>query len=128
MIYLWNFLKSFEFLSTREFNQDPIGNLFCLVHLHGIANSNPNCHQFIAALKTIVVISFNTPLARNSNCKNNKCEALRYLSVILDYHYNNNKRPSSVEVEHPGFSSSIEATVDNDHSYSQCYEKLLNIP
>lgn len=55
VIYLWHQLKalSFKFLNMRNLIQDPIENLFYQIRQHGIANSNPTCHQFVAALKTV---------------------------------------------------------------------------
>lgn len=42
--------------------------------------------------------------------------------VFFGYNFNNNKSLLSVEVEHPSFSAPIQISVNNDHSYSGCYE------
>ncbi|KAF2900264.1 hypothetical protein ILUMI_05922, partial [Ignelater luminosus] len=47
----------FHLLNLRNLNQDNVGNLFSKIRQHGVTNINPNAHQFIAALKTVVVNS-----------------------------------------------------------------------
>ncbi|CAH1996131.1 unnamed protein product [Acanthoscelides obtectus] len=67
VIMLWECLraKGFKFLALRNLNQDPIENIIGQIRQHGVCNSNPSCHQFIVALKTIVINKFSTPLTRN---------------------------------------------------------------
>jgi hypothetical protein len=42
---IWTKLQSseFEFLCTRNLNQDPLENFFCCVRSHGVRNINPTC-------------------------------------------------------------------------------------
>lgn len=75
--------KGLKFLSLRNLNQDPVENLFCQIRQHGISNVNPTCHQFVAALKTIVINNFSVPLTRNTNCEDDYCSALGDLSIFL---------------------------------------------
>ncbi|KAF2888195.1 hypothetical protein ILUMI_17978 [Ignelater luminosus] len=53
IMFLWNQIKDidgFNYLGLRGLNQDSLENLFASVRLHGLANANPTCHQFAAAL------------------------------------------------------------------------------
>lgn len=88
----------FNFLSLRSLNQDPVENLFCLVRQHGITNTNPTCHQFIAALKTSVLNNFVLPI-NNGNCGNGDCQPLDNLCALLttDHSDNNNNDDCSSE-------------------------------
>lgn len=56
---LWLHLQDigFSFLNLRNLNQDHVENLFSKIRQHGISNTNPNTHQFVAALKTVIVNS-----------------------------------------------------------------------
>jgi hypothetical protein len=75
---LWQNLKEMglQYLSLRNLNQDPVENLFCQIRQHGVCNTNPTCHQFVAALKTVVVNNFGSPLSRGSNCNQDNCKSL----------------------------------------------------
>jgi hypothetical protein len=70
---LWQNLKEMglQYLSLRNLNQDPVENLFYQIRQH-----NPPCHKFVAALKTVVVNNFGSPLSRGSNCKQDNCKSL----------------------------------------------------
>ncbi|KAJ8915503.1 hypothetical protein NQ315_012384 [Exocentrus adspersus] len=78
VIYIWNNLrqKGLRYLSLRSLNQDPLQNLFGQIRQHGISNSNPTCHQFVAALKTVVVNNLTVPLSKNQNCEDDNCTPL----------------------------------------------------
>ncbi|KAL3284026.1 hypothetical protein HHI36_018196, partial [Cryptolaemus montrouzieri] len=84
IIYLWHRLQKvgFKYFSLRSFNQDPLENLFCIIRQHGVGNTNPTCHQFIAALKTSVINGLTSPII-NGNCKKDDCENLNDLSFFL---------------------------------------------
>jgi hypothetical protein len=58
IMHLWQNLKGLQYLSLRNLNQDPVENLFCQVRQHGVCNTNPTCHQFVAALKTVIINNF----------------------------------------------------------------------
>ncbi|KAF2899538.1 hypothetical protein ILUMI_06641 [Ignelater luminosus] len=70
-IYIWNNLKNqgMKYLSLKSFNQDQLENLFGVIRQHEICNTNPSCHQFVAALKTAVVNSMATSVS-SGNCEN----------------------------------------------------------
>lgn len=89
VIFLWNNLrqKGVRYLSLRSLNQDPLENLFCQIRQHGICNTNPTCHQFIAALKTVVINNFAVPLTRGKNCEEDYCESLGDLCSFLSQNY-----------------------------------------
>lgn len=59
----------FKFLATRNLNQDGLENLFGVIRQHGAANTNPTCHNFIAALKTAVLNRLITPHSGALNCE-----------------------------------------------------------
>jgi hypothetical protein len=85
MLAIWRKLKSvgYEYLCTRNFNQDPVENLFCCIRQHGIANTNPTCYQFISALKTCVVNNLEKSIHVSSNCENDSDKLLNNLRNFL---------------------------------------------
>ena len=68
MIYFWTNLQKtgFTHLQPRNFNQDPIENLFCLVRQHS-TNNKPSCQHFTGILKTIIISNFSVVESRG-NC------------------------------------------------------------
>lgn len=86
VIYLWKQLESlgFEYLNLRNLNQDPLENLFCVIRQHGVANSNPTCQQFIAALKTIVLNNLVAPVSKFANCEEDNSENLENFRCFLN--------------------------------------------
>jgi hypothetical protein len=38
-----------------------VENLFGQVRQHGVCNTHPTCHQFVAALKTVIINNFSSP-------------------------------------------------------------------
>lgn len=66
IIYLWKQLQKldFHYLILRNLNQDPLENLFCNIRQHGVQNSNPTCHQFTVALKTVVLNKLAAPVSK----------------------------------------------------------------
>lgn len=81
VIHIWNNLKilGFKYLSLRSFNQDPLETLFGVIRQHGVCNTNPTCHQFVAALKTAVVNGMTTSGSKG-NCENDNCNVLSSLT------------------------------------------------
>lgn len=81
---LWKCLHDlgFNFISLRSLNQDPVENLFCIIRQHGITNTNPTCHQFIAALKTSILNNLVLPI-NNGNCEDDGCQPLDNLCTLL---------------------------------------------
>lgn len=67
----------------RNLNQDPLENLFCQIRQHGIANTNPTCHQFIAALKSVVLNNLVAPVSKCANCEHDNCENLNNFRNFL---------------------------------------------
>ncbi|KAF2890652.1 hypothetical protein ILUMI_15521 [Ignelater luminosus] len=96
IIDIWNRLKQegFKYLSLRSVNQDPLENLFGLVRQRGVRNTNPTCHQFIAALKTSVVNNLSN-ISTNDNCENDNCSPLSNLTSFLEGCYDN---PQNLDV------------------------------
>lgn len=81
---LWLRLKQMgiSYLNLRNLNQDPLENLFCLIREHGMSNNNPNCHQFVAALKTTVLNRMFLSGVRGANCEDDRCESLDNFAVF----------------------------------------------
>jgi hypothetical protein len=80
-IFLWDTLKDvdgFNYLNLRSFNQDPLENLFSSIRQHGAANTNSACHQFTAALKTVVVNSLPSLKGVDRNCEEDNCTPLLF--------------------------------------------------
>ncbi|KAF2889843.1 hypothetical protein ILUMI_16330, partial [Ignelater luminosus] len=75
-------------------NQDPLENLFDLVRQHGVRNTNPTCHQFVAALKNSVVNNLSN-ISTNGNCENDNCSPLSNLTNFLEGCYDN---PQNLDV------------------------------
>jgi len=57
----------FQFLETRNLNQDPLENTFGTIYLHCGSNNNPSVGQFVAVLQTIII----NGLAYRSLCGTN---------------------------------------------------------
>ena len=78
VMLLWRNLREMglKFLNLRNLNQDPIENIFGQIRQHGIANSNPNCLQFVAALKTLVINNLSSPVSKNFNCEDDFCKSI----------------------------------------------------
>lgn len=85
VIYLWEQLQKLglHYLNLRNLNQDPLENLFCTIRQHGIQNSNPTCHQFTAALKTVVLNKLVAPVSRVANCEDDNCNNLENFEYFL---------------------------------------------
>jgi hypothetical protein len=47
--------RKFQFLETRNLNQDALENTFDAIRLHCGSNSNPSVGQFADALKTVII-------------------------------------------------------------------------
>ena len=75
----------FHILCPRNFNQDSLENLFYCIRQRGIANTNPTCHQFIAALKTCVVNNVSLPASSKSNCQKDGDSLLVRQSAKFNY-------------------------------------------
>ncbi|KAJ3648786.1 hypothetical protein Zmor_020562 [Zophobas morio] len=100
VIFLWNSLNSldgFSYLNLRAFNQDPLENLFSSIRQHGAANTNPTCHQFTAALKTVVVNKLVSPTNVDRNCEADRCAPLDDLLSLLKTVDNDSSKFSSIE-------------------------------
>ena len=89
-MYLWNILreKGLTFLILRNFNQDPLENLFGQISQHGFASNNPRCHQFIAAFKTLIINNLSSPISSKNNCEDDQCESLGDFSIFLQKYSN----------------------------------------
>jgi hypothetical protein len=75
---IWTKLQSsgFEFLCTRNLNQDPLENFFCCVRSHGVRNINPTCNSFRATFKSLLLNNFLTSHSPSANCEKDETEGV----------------------------------------------------
>jgi hypothetical protein len=59
----------FNFLLTRNINQDPLENFFCQIREHDGRNVNAAPAQFRQYFKTILINNYNTAHSLNANCQ-----------------------------------------------------------
>ena len=88
VMFLWDQVKDvdgFNFLNLGSLNQDPLENLFSSIRQHGAANTNPTCHQFTAALKTVVINKLVSPSKIPTNCELDTCTPLENLTSLMTY-------------------------------------------
>lgn len=104
VIYLWKQLENlgFEYLNLRNLNQEPLENLFCEIRQHDISNSNPTCHQFVAALKTVVLNNLVTPVSKFANCEHDNSKNLESFRCFL------NSNPENVPPEETDLFKNVE--------------------
>jgi len=104
IIYLWKQLENlgFEYLNLRNLNQDPLENLFCQIRQHGVSNSNPTCHQFIAALKTVVLNNLVLLVSKFANCEDENSKNLENFRCFL------NSDPENVPLEETKLFKNVE--------------------
>jgi hypothetical protein len=69
--HVWRMLKSagFDYLETRNRNQDPLENTFGVIGLHCGSNNNPTVGHFVHALKTTIINGLAYTGLRNANCE-----------------------------------------------------------
>ncbi|KAF2892097.1 hypothetical protein ILUMI_14076, partial [Ignelater luminosus] len=89
----------FNYLGFRGINRDSLENLFASVRLHGAANTNPTCHHFTAALRTVVVNKLVSPTNVDSNCKNDTCTPLDFFVGLMRHASNDDSQ--EVEKQFP---------------------------
>jgi hypothetical protein len=75
---IWTKLQSsgFEFLCTRNLNQDPLENFFCCVRSHGVRNIKPTCNAFRATFKSLLLNNFLTSHSPSANCEQDETEGV----------------------------------------------------
>jgi hypothetical protein len=84
---IWRKLQGygFQFLCTRNLNQDPLENFFSCVRSHGVRNVNQSCNSFRATFKTLIVNNFLTSHSPHANCEEDETEGvLSGLQTFLD--------------------------------------------
>ena len=76
MIHIRNNLNRLGFsqLNSRNFNQDSLENLFCLVRQHS-TDQSPTCQHFTGILKKVVLTNFSLPEIKG-NFEHDDCSAL----------------------------------------------------
>ncbi|XP_063221714.1 transposable element P transposase isoform X2 [Bacillus rossius redtenbacheri] len=110
--YLWEKLRNvgFKFLANRNFNQDPLENLFGTIRSHGIRNVNPTCSNFKTSLKSILLNNFVSIHSVNANCEeDDSVGALNSLKNLLCAHQEETTeaRSESPSQEHSIFDDKI---------------------
>ncbi|KAJ8966123.1 hypothetical protein NQ314_003730 [Rhamnusium bicolor] len=120
---LWRNLKAkgLKFLSLRNLNQDPLENFFGQIRQHGVCNTNPTCHQFVAALKTVVVNNFGAPLSRGNNCEEDYCKSLGdFSSFLQNYSLVENDTDSAKDID-------LDINMDLDDNFDESALRMLQV-
>jgi len=113
IIALWNSLKvvGLKYLNLRNLNQDSVENLFCQIRQHGVSNTAPTCHQFIAALKTVGLNNLSEPITKTANCKDDYTEhvcSFRNFIKNITINAKENKENENEEDESEDFQNMID--------------------
>lgn len=98
---LWNSLNSSgsKFLPTRNFNQDPLENLFSIIRAQGVRNNQPTCSAFRDSFKTVILNNFMSSHSPNSNCEEDQSAgALQNLKefVLQDVNHEDCSEPDTI--------------------------------
>lgn len=95
---VWALLKSegFQFLSTRNFNQDPLENFFGCIRSQGVRNVNPTCKAFIDSFKTLIINNFLNPHSPSGNCEDDEDDGV--LNSLKDFIFNTDTTVTATEV------------------------------
>lgn len=75
---IWNIVSQrygFDYLLTRNLNQDPVENFFGNIRSYGARNNSPNTIAFEGAYKALLLNNYNSPHSGRANCEedSNKC-------------------------------------------------------
>lgn len=84
---LWGKLQNegFDFLITRNLNQDPLKNFFGFIRSHGSRNINPSCTAFKSAFKSLIINNFMASHSVGANCEEDESDGvLNSLKTFLD--------------------------------------------
>ncbi|VEN58396.1 unnamed protein product, partial [Callosobruchus maculatus] len=87
--------SGFNFVSPRNFNQDPLENFFCSIRSHGIRNINPNCHSFKNSFKSILIANYMSSKSPSSNCEEDGTHGLSSLISLFAGSVTDEEAPSS---------------------------------
>lgn len=101
--YLTNKLlgEGLEFISMRNFNQDPVENFFCCIRSHGVRNVNPSCTAFISTFKALLITNFMSSHSVGSNCEDDDSfGALNTLKSFVTDNIRLESHPSSSSQSH----------------------------
>ncbi|XP_045781419.1 uncharacterized protein LOC123878308 isoform X2 [Maniola jurtina] len=85
--HLWADLKKIEgvkFLSLKRLNQDPLENFFSQIRGQGGASTHPDCHNFVALFKTLLINNITTGQSLYANCTSDTDKMLGTLSSLID--------------------------------------------
>jgi hypothetical protein len=75
--------KKFNYLETRNLNQDALENTFGIIRLHCGANNNPSVGQFVGALKTVILNGLRYRGLHDSACEDDGATLLDNLHFFL---------------------------------------------
>jgi len=92
----------FQFLETRNLNQDALENTFGAIRLHCGSNSNPSVGQFVDALKTVIINGLAYRSLCGPNCEDDGASLLDKLHSFL--------KPSDASSTSPSTSHDDEIT------------------
>ncbi|XP_071054651.1 uncharacterized protein [Onthophagus taurus] len=86
-IYIWKIVynEKFQYLYTRNLNQDAIEIFFGCIRSHGVRNVNPTTNAFTNSFKTLIINNFVSSHSPNANCEEGESEgALNILNAFLN--------------------------------------------
>lgn len=84
--HLWSDLQMIpgvKFLSLKRLNQDPLENFFGQIRGQGGCNTHPDCHQFVALYKTLLINDITTGQSLHANCTNDDDKMLGSLRNLV---------------------------------------------
>nr|CAI5840766.1 unnamed protein product [Callosobruchus analis] len=88
----------FNFVSPRNFNQDPLENFFCSIRRHGMRNINPDCHSFKNSYKSLLIANYMSSKSPSSNCEDDGTHGLSSLESSFAGSVIEEETPSEVTV------------------------------
>lgn len=83
---IWKVLSrkyGFDFMLTRNFNQDPLEFFFGIIKSYGARNIAPNRVGFEGAFKALLLNYYSSPHSRGANCEEDVSECLQNLDFFL---------------------------------------------
>lgn len=83
--YLWRKLQEegFDYMKTRNFNQDPLENFFGNIRSHGIRNVNPTANSFVSSFKTLIINNLSSVHSPGANCEEDDSKSLHILMEFI---------------------------------------------
>lgn len=97
---LWKILCQnyyFDYMLTRNFNQDPVENFFGNIRSLGARNVSPNTIGFEGAFKALLLNNYNSPHSLQANCEEDDNKCLQTLDFFFKENKNSPDKPDVPE-------------------------------